>query len=221
MRRPYDGVKRIFDAVVASLLLLVSSPALIAAALLVWRNLGRPVLFRQERPGKDGRLFRMLKLRTMIESRDQSDRLLTDEERLTRFGRWLRATSLDELPTLWNVVRGEMSLVGPRPLLVEYLTLYSAEQARRHEVRPGITGWAQIHGRNELDWPERLALDVWYVDHRSFRLDLKILLLTIPKVWRREGISAQGEATMKAFAGGAGGGLGKVSASRTATQRSS
>jgi lipopolysaccharide/colanic/teichoic acid biosynthesis glycosyltransferase len=164
-------------------------------------QLGTPILFRQVRPGRNGRLFKLAKFRTMTDERDASGGLLPDASRLTPFGRWLRATSLDELPSLWNVLKGDMSLVGPRPLLVEYLPLYSSEQARRHEVRPGITGWAQVNGRNALTWEQKFELDVWYVDHRSFWLDLRILLMTVRKVFVREGISAKGEATMPRFTG--------------------
>ncbi len=193
--------KRIFDLAVT----LATAPlwvplAGLVALLVAWR-LGRPVLFRQERPGLHGRPFTLVKFRTMRDARDASGALLPDAERLTRFGRFLRATSLDELPELWNVLKGEMSLVGPRPLLVDYLTRYSPEQARRHEVPPGITGWAQIHGRNALGWPERFALDVWYVDNRSLRLDLAILARTFLQIVRREGISAEGHATMPPFEG--------------------
>lgn len=187
--------KRVFDIVVASLLLVLLSPVLLVVAVLVRWKLGSPVLFRQERPGLHGRPFLMTKFRSM----KPGDGL--DEERLTKFGQILRAASLDELPELWNVLRGEMSLVGPRPLLMKYLPLYSSEQARRHEARPGITGWAQVNGRNALDWPERFALDVWYVDHWSLALDLKILVMTVAKVFRREGVSAEGHATMPEFAG--------------------
>ncbi|MCU0942094.1 MAG: sugar transferase [Hydrogenophaga sp.] len=194
-------MKRLFDlAVAVSLLTLLSAPLLLLA-LLVRVSLGGPVLFRQVRPGLHGRPFRMIKFRTMTDARDADGGLLPDAQRLTPLGRFLRATSLDELPELWNVVRGDMSLVGPRPLLMEYLPLYSAEQARRHEVRPGITGWAQINGRNRLSWEQRLAMDVWYVDHRSFALDLRILVGTVGKVLRRDGISAEGEATMPKFTG--------------------
>jgi lipopolysaccharide/colanic/teichoic acid biosynthesis glycosyltransferase len=167
----------------------------------VRRKLGSPALFRQVRPGLHGRPFMMVKFRTMTDERGADGELLPDAQRLTAFGRFLRASSLDELPELWNVLRGEMSLVGPRPLLMEYLPLYSPEQARRHEVRPGITGWAQVNGRNAVSWDERFKLDVWYVDHRSLWLDLRILWLTVRKVLVREGISAQGEATMSRFTG--------------------
>lgn len=164
-------------------------------------SMGRPVFFRQIRPGRHGREFSVLKFRTMEDSRDSEGRLLPDAERLTRLGRVLRATSLDELPQLWNVLRGDMSLVGPRPLLPEYLDRYTPEQARRHEVRPGITGWAQVNGRNATTWEERLRQDVWYVDNQSFWLDLKILWLTVAKVLRREGVSKEGHATMPEFMG--------------------
>jgi lipopolysaccharide/colanic/teichoic acid biosynthesis glycosyltransferase len=193
--------KRLFDLCAAALLLLLLAIPLLALAWTVRRRLGSPVLFRQVRPGLRGRPFEMLKFRTMTDARDSSGQLLPDAQRLTPFGQWLRSTSLDELPELWNVLKGEMSLVGPRPLLVEYLTLYTAEQARRHEVRPGITGWAQVNGRNAIDWAQRFKLDVWYVDHQTLWLDLRILWLTLRKVWRREGISAEGEATMAKFKG--------------------
>lgn len=192
-----DGMKRIFDVAVASLLLVVLLPVLALVGLLVRLTLGAPVLFRQQRPGRDSRLFTIVKFRTMREGAG------TDAERLTRLGRFLRRTSLDELPELVNVVRGTMSLVGPRPLLVEYLPLYSPEQRRRHEVRPGITGWTQVKGRNALTWADKLALDVWYVDHRSLPLDLKILVRTIATVFTGAGVSAPGAATMEPFRGNA------------------
>lgn len=194
-------LKRIFDVFVAGLLLIVFSPALAVLAGLVRGKLGSPVLFRQERPGKNARPFTLVKFRTMTDRRDETGQLLSDAERLTTFGRFLRASSLDELPELWNVLRGDMSLVGPRPLRMDYLPLYSPEQARRHEVRPGITGWAQVNGRNATTWPERLRQDVWYVDHQSFWLDLKILWNTAAKVIRRDGIHAEGHATMPPFRG--------------------
>jgi lipopolysaccharide/colanic/teichoic acid biosynthesis glycosyltransferase len=194
-------VKRLFDQLASALgLLLLALPL----ALLAWqvrRKLGSPVLFIQVRPGLHGKPFRMVKFRTMTDARDASGALLSDAQRLTSFGRFLRASSLDELPELWNVLRGEMSLVGPRPLLMEYLPLYSPEQARRHEVRPGITGWAQVNGRNAISWGEKFVLDVWYVDHRSLWLDVRILWLTVRKVLVRDGISAAGEATMPRFEG--------------------
>ena len=194
-------MKRLFDLVVTLVGLVVLSPVILIVGIAVFVRLGRPVLFSQTRPGLEGRPFRMFKFRTMTDARDRSGNLLSDAERMTPLGRFLRSTSLDELPELWNVLRGDMSLVGPRPLLMEYLPLYTPEQARRHEARPGITGWAQINGRNAQTWPERFALDVWYVDNRSLWLDLKILWRTLGKVIRREGISAEGEATMPKFTG--------------------
>ncbi len=194
-------MKRLFDLVVAIAALAVLALPLLVLYAIVRRKLGSPALFRQARPGLHGRPFMMVKFRTMTDERGPGDELLPDAQRLTAFGRFLRASSLDELPELWNVLRGEMSLVGPRPLLMEYLPLYSPEQARRHEVRPGITGWAQVNGRNAVSWEERFRLDVWYVDHRSLWLDLRILWLTVRKVLVREGINAQGEATMPRFTG--------------------
>jgi lipopolysaccharide/colanic/teichoic acid biosynthesis glycosyltransferase len=194
-------MKRLFDFLASAAALVALSPALLLLAILVRRKLGSPVIFRQLRPGRGGRVFEVWKFRTMTDARDSDGRLLPDAARLPPFGRWLRATSLDELPELWNVFRGEMSLVGPRPLLVEYLPLYTEKQARRHELRPGLTGWAQINGRNALTWDEKFHLDVWYVDHRSFWLDLKIIVLTVARVFRRDGISAAGEATMPRFTG--------------------
>ena len=194
-------MKRLFDLLLSFGLLLILALPLLLLWGLVRCKLGSPVLFRQVRPGLHGRPFMMVKFRTMTDERGADGELLPDAQRLTSFGRFLRATSLDELPELWNVLRGEMSLVGPRPLLMEYLPLYSPEQARRHEVRPGITGWAQVNGRNALSWEERFKLDVWYVDHRSLWLDLRILWLTVRKVIVREGISAHGEATMPKFTG--------------------
>lgn len=196
--------KRAFDVAVSAVALVVLSPLLLALALLVRARLSRPVLFRQSRPGLEGKPFVLLKLRTMSETRDADGRLLPDAQRLGRLGRVLRSLSLDELPELWNVLRGEMSLVGPRPLLPEYLPLYSERQARRHEVRPGITGWAQVGGRNALGWEERLERDVWYVDHLSLGLDFRILLKTVTAVATREGISAQNHATMPPFRGSVG-----------------
>ncbi len=194
-------MKRLFDLLLSIGLVLALALPLLLLWALARRKLGSPVLFRQVRPGLHGRPFMMVKFRTMTDERGADGELLPDARRLTSFGRFLRATSLDELPELWNVLRGEMSLVGPRPLLMEYLPLYSPEQARRHEVRPGITGWAQVNGRNALSWEGRFKLDVWYVDHRSLWLDLRILWLTMRKVIVREGISAQGEATMPRFTG--------------------
>lgn len=197
-------MKRTFDFVLAGLGLTILAPVLLATALAVRLTLGAPVLFRQLRPGLHGRPFLLYKFRTMRDAVDANGEPLPDVERLTGLGRWLRRTSLDELPELWNVLRGDMSLVGPRPLLMEYLPLYTPEQARRHAVRPGLTGWAQVNGRNALGWDERLALDVWYVDHRSLRLDLGILLLTVWRVIRRVGINQEGHATMDRFRGSAG-----------------
>ena len=174
---------------------------LFVVAVLVRLLLGRPILFRQTRPGRDGKPFEMVKFRTMTEKLDANGALLPDAERLTSLGRFLRSTSLDELPGLWSVLKGDMSLVGPRPLLMEYLPLYSDEQARRHDVRPGITGWAQVNGRNSLSWQEKFKLDVWYVDNRSMLLDFKIMLMTLGKVLKREGVSHAGEETMKRFNG--------------------
>jgi len=193
--------KRLFDLLVALFGLILLSPLLAVLAWQIRRRLGTPVLFRQVRPGLHGRPFELIKFRSMRDALDADGRPLPDAERLTPFGGFLRASSLDELPELWNVLRGDMSLVGPRPLLMEYLPLYSAEQARRHAVRPGITGWAQVNGRNALSWEDKFRLDVWYVDHRSLRLDLKIILLTLRKVVARDGITALGHATTYAFKG--------------------
>ena len=194
-------MKRLFDLLLSLVAILLLALPLLLLCGLVRCKLGNPVLFRQVRPGLYGRPFMMLKFRTMTDERGADGELLPDAMRLTAFGRFLRASSLDELPELWNVLRGDMSFVGPRPLLMEYLPLYSPEQARRHEVRPGITGWAQVNGRNAVSWDERFKLDVWYVDHRSLWLDLRILCITVRKVIVREGISAQGEATMPRFTG--------------------
>lgn len=194
-------MKRLFDFLLALLALLLLALPLLLLALLVRRKLGSPVLFRQVRPGLHGQPFEMVKFRTMTDARGADGALLPDAVRLTPFGRFLRASSLDELPELWNVLKGEMSLVGPRPLLMEYVPLYSAEQYRRHEVRPGVTGWAQVNGRNAISWEEKFALDVWYVEHQSFGLDVKILLLTVKKVFIKDGISAAGQATMSKFTG--------------------
>ena len=194
-------IKRAFDVLGAAIGLIVFSPILIVISLMIRREMGSPVLFRQTRPGRHGKPFQMIKFRTMRDAIDAQGNALPDAERLTPFGRFLRSSSLDELPELWNVLKGEMSLVGPRPLLIEYLPLYSPEQARRHEVRPGVTGWAQVNGRNAISWDEKFALDIWYVDNRSLWLDLKIIWLTIRKVIKRDGISAVGEATMPKFTG--------------------
>lgn len=194
-------LKRSLDLLVAGLGLLVLALPLLVLAGLIRCKLGSPVLFRQVRPGLDGKQFEMVKFRTMTDERGADGALLPDAQRLTPFGRFLRASSLDELPELWNVIKGDMSLVGPRPLLVEYLPLYTPEQARRHEMRPGITGWAQVNGRNAVSWEKKFALDVWYVDHRSWSLDIIILWMTVRKVLWRDGISAAGEATMTRFMG--------------------
>lgn len=193
--------KRLFDLLAASLALLLLSPVLLIVAILVRIFHGRPVLFGQTRPGYRGQLFRIFKFRTMSDARAANGDLLPDAERLTPLGRFLRASSLDELPELFNILRGEMSLVGPRPLLVQYLDRYSPEQARRHDVLPGLTGWAQVNGRNALTWEDKFRLDVWYVDHWSFWLDLRILFLTVWKVFKREGISQPGHATAEEFMG--------------------
>ncbi len=194
-------MKRLFDIAIASFALLLLALPLLLITGLVRRKLGRPAFFRQIRPGLHGKPFEMVKFRSMTDARGADGNLLPDADRLTPFGRFLRSSSLDELPGLWNVLNGQMSLVGPRPLLMEYLPLYSAEQARRHEVRPGITGWAQVNGRNALSWEDKFRLDVWYVEHRSMWLDIKILWLTVRKVLIRDGISADGEATMSRFTG--------------------
>ncbi len=192
---------RIFNFIAALLLLIVLFPVLIIIAILVRFNFGGKVLFHQERPGLCGRPFFMYKFRSMTDKRDEDGNLLPDDLRLTKFGKFLRSTSLDELPELINVLRGEMNLVGPRPLLMEYLPLYSTEQARRHEVRPGITGWAQVNGRNAISWEEKFKLDVWYVDNHSILLDLRILWMTFISILKREGISQEGHATMEKFTG--------------------
>lgn len=194
-------LKRLLDVVTSGLGLLILSPVWLTLILLIRKRMGSPVFFRQQRPGKYGQPFLMIKFRTMHDARDAAGNLLPDAERLTRFGQFLRSTSLDELPELWNVFKGDMSLVGPRPLLMEYLPLYSAEQSRRHEVRPGITGWAQVNGRNAISWEEKFQLDIWYVDNRSIWLDLKIMLMTVKKVFVRDDIAGPGEATMSKFTG--------------------
>jgi lipopolysaccharide/colanic/teichoic acid biosynthesis glycosyltransferase len=194
-------MKRVFDVVTGFVCLAILGLPLLLLALQVRRKLGGPALFRQVRPGLNGKPFEMVKFRSMTDERGQDGELLPDSQRLTPFGRFLRSSSLDELPELWNVIKGEMSLVGPRPLLMEYLPLYTPEQARRHEVRPGITGWAQVNGRNAISWADKFALDVWYVDHRSLWLDVRILWRTVRKVLVRDGISGAGEATMAKFTG--------------------
>lgn len=193
--------KRLVDIVVAACLLVILAPVLFVLSLLVLVTMGYPVIFSQKRPGLAGRPFQLMKFRTMTDKRDQEGNLLPDAHRLTRFGRMLRSTSLDELPELWNVLKGDMSLVGPRPLLMEYLPLYTPEQARRHQVRPGITGWAQVNGRNVLGWEKRFQLDVWYVDNQSWWLDLLILWKTVCQILRRQGIAHEGHATMPRFTG--------------------
>lgn len=194
-------MKRLFDIVLSSTALLILAPAFAVIALIVRCRMGSPVVFRQARPGLHGKAFEMFKFRTMRDAVGLDGQPLSDAERLTPFGRFLRSTSLDELPGLWNVLKGDMSLVGPRPLLMEYLPLYSPEQARRHEVRPGVTGWAQVNGRNAIGWDEKFALDVWYIDHQSVWLDLRIIAMTVLKIVRRDGISAPGSVTMEKFRG--------------------
>ena len=193
--------KRLLDIVVAALALVIGAPILLIVAVAVLVAMGRPVLFRQQRPGLGGRPFELLKFRTMLSDAKLGSDVASDARRLTRTGRVLRATSLDELPELWNVLRGDMSLVGPRPLLMQYLGRYTPEQARRHEVRPGLTGWAQVNGRNALSWEEKFALDTWYVDNRSFWLDIKIIVMTALSLFRPSGISADGSSTMPEFMG--------------------
>lgn len=199
-RKDYP-LKRLFDVIGAGCALLLVAPLLVVIGVLVRVMIGAPVVFHQQRPGLHGQPFTLYKFRTMTDARDANGNLLPDAERLTCFGRFLRRTSLDELPEFFNVLKGDMSLVGPRPLLMQYLDRYTPEQARRHEVRPGITGWAQINGRNALPWEEKFALDVWYVDNHSLILDVKILLMTVVKVLKREDISQEGQATMQEFIG--------------------
>ncbi len=196
-----DCLKRLFDLLFSLFLLVLLLPLFILLAVLVYIDLGSPVLFRQQRPGLQGKPFTFYKFRTMNNGTNENGRLMPDENRLTGFGRFLRGTSLDELPQLFNVIRGDMSLVGPRPLLMEYLDLYTDEQMRRHEVRPGITGWAQVNGRNAITWEEKFSLDLWYVDNRSFLLDIRIILLTIARIIGREGINQEGVATAEKFKG--------------------
>jgi lipopolysaccharide/colanic/teichoic acid biosynthesis glycosyltransferase len=198
--RWYSGfVKRLLDALLSVIALILLSPLFLILAFLVRIRLGSPVLFRQDRPGLGGKQFELIKFRSMTEERDSAGHLLSDADRLRPFGLYLRSSSLDELPELWNILRGDMSLVGPRPLLMSYLPRYTSAQSRRHEVRPGLTGWAQVHGRNELSWPERFDLDVWYVDHLSFALDVRILWRTVVRVLRRDGVTAADHATMPPF----------------------
>ncbi|NLD09182.1 MAG: sugar transferase [Xanthomonadaceae bacterium] len=194
-------MKRLFDILASSIGLILLSPLLLLIAWKVRKNLGSPVFFKQVRPGKDGKPFKMIKFRSMRDANDKDGNPLSDVERLTSFGKKLRATSLDELPELWNVLKGEMSLVGPRPLLIEYLPLYNERQAMRHNVRPGITGWAQVNGRNAISWEEKFELDAWYVENRSLWLDIKIIFLTIKKVLVKEGISSDEHVTMSKFTG--------------------
>lgn len=193
--------KRVFDLIVSVFALVALLPVLLVTAILVRVKLGSPIFFRQTRPGRDGEPFKMVKFRTMLDAFDKQGNPLPDQVRMTSFGSFLRATSLDELPELWNVIKGDMSLVGPRPLLMEYLPLYSEEQFRRHNVRPGVTGWAQVNGRNAISWEDKFKLDAWYVDNQSILLDLKILFLTVKKVLVRDGISGEGEVTMSKFTG--------------------
>jgi sugar transferase EpsL len=210
---PYDRLKRAIDVALVAIGMVPLAPLFAVLAWKVRRELGRPVLFRQVRPGLDGELFELRKFRTMTDERGPDGELLPDEQRLTDFGRWLRSTSLDEIPEMVNVLKGEMSLVGPRPLLVEYLERYSPEQARRHDVRPGITGWAQINGRNDMSWDDKLAQDVWYVEHRSLWLDVRILLRTLWVMVTRQGVSLEGHATTVRF-------MGSVQAGHDAPNRS-
>ena len=193
--------KRLFDIVISIVALIILSPVIFFVSRNVAKNLGKPVVFKQKRPGLNGEVFEMTKFRSMKDACDENGFVLPDSERLTPFGLKLRSSSLDELPGLWNVLKGDMSLVGPRPLLIEYLPLYSQEQAHRHDVRPGITGWAQVNGRNAISWEEKFDFDVWYVENKSFWLDIKILLLTVKKVFVKDGISADGEVTMSRFTG--------------------
>ena len=193
--------KKIFDSLLIFLSLPLTLPVITLTALILISNLGLPIFFKQPRPGLNRKIFNIYKFRTMTNERDKDGILLSDESRLTKFGKFLRSTSLDELPSLWNVLKSDMSLVGPRPLLLEYLTLYSTQQARRHEVKPGITGWAQVNGRNAITWGEKFDLDVWYVDNQSIWLDIKILWLTVKKVIMRDGINQVGQSTMENFKG--------------------
>ncbi len=194
-------MKRIFDFILSFFTLIVLSPLFVVLSIIVIKQIGSPVFFRQERPGQSGVIFTMFKFRTMLEIKDKEGNFLSDEQRLTSFGQWFRSTSLDELPELWNVLKGEMSFVGPRPLLVEYLPLYNKTQKRRHEVKPGITGWAQVNGRNAISWDEKFDLDVWYVDNHSFWLDIKIIITTFMKVIKRSDISQNEHVTMERFKG--------------------
>ena len=192
-------VKRFFDIILSLFALILLSPVMLIVAILVRTKLGSPVIFCQERPGKNERIFKLYKFRSMTDKRDEKGELLPDEVRLTKFGKLLRSTSLDELPELWNILRGDMSIVGPRPLLVKYLPLYNEVQKHRHDVRPGLTGWAQVHGRNTISWEEKFEYDVWYVEHLSFAIDVKTIFLTVKKVFRREGITSETAATIEEF----------------------
>jgi lipopolysaccharide/colanic/teichoic acid biosynthesis glycosyltransferase len=194
-------IKRVLDILLSGGALLILWPVLLVTAILVRTKLGSPVIFCQERPGKDEKIFKLYKFRSMTDARDEKGQLLPDAVRLTKFGKLLRSTSLDELPELWNILRGDMSIVGPRPLLVKYLPLYNAEQKRRHDVRPGLTGWAQVNGRNALSWEEKFRLDVWYVENLRFATDVKTVFMTVKNVLRREGISSENAATMEEFRG--------------------
>lgn len=193
--------KRVFDLLLACIAMLILAPIIVCVSILVFFNLGSPILFNQTRPGLKSRPFKIYKFRTMLDAYDEHGEPLPDKNRLTRFGKILRSTSLDELPNLWTIIKGDMSIVGPRPLLMEYLPLYNAEQSKRHLVKPGLTGWAQVNGRNAISWQDKFKLDVWYVDNQSLWLDIKIILLTIKKVFFRDNISAKGEATMPKFTG--------------------
>ena len=193
--------KPLLDRMLALLLIVLFSPVMLLVAAAIWLKMGSPVLFRQQRPGKDGKIFKIYKFRTMTDERDEAGELLPDEKRLVGVGKFIRSTSLDELPQLFNVLKGDMSFVGPRPLLVEYLPLYNERQRKRHDVKPGITGWAQVNGRNAISWEEKFEYDVWYVEHQSFWLDMKILWMTLMKVIKREGVSQKGQATMEKFKG--------------------
>lgn len=194
-------MKSVFDKAVSIIMIIVFFIPMLCTAFIIWLNIGAPIIFKQKRPGLYGKPFFVYKFRTMTDEKDENGNLLPDEVRLTKTGRIIRKLSLDELPQLFNVLKGELSLVGPRPLLMEYLPLYTTEQARRHEVKPGITGWAQVNGRNAISWEEKFALDVWYVDNQSFWLDMKILFMTVIKVFKREGISQEGQATIEKFTG--------------------
>lgn len=197
----YSALKRVLDLFVAALAIIVLSPLLAAIALLVFLKLGAPIFYRQKRPGLNGRPFELIKFRSMLEAYDEAGRPLPNDQRVTHFGQLLRSLSLDELPELWNILKGDMSLVGPRPLLIDYLPLYNERQLRRHEVKPGLTGWSQINGRNSISWEEKFELDIWYVENATFGLDLKIIFMTLLKVLRREGISHEGSVSMPRFRG--------------------